>query len=162
MFYFNSANMSMLYGDIEGRLYYDELELPGSRKLWIGKDYTNFIVKDFNNLESPYIDLVDRSTTPRMPWHDIGVMVQGASARDVARHFIQRWNAIKVNFYFQSDTIEIYSRSSISLHLIFLIYFISNSSRKQSKTPPIHSYCQSRTTIARTTCQILELTSCTT
>lgn len=41
-------------------------------------------------------DLVDRSRTPRMPWHDIGCVVQGAAARDVARHFIMRWNAIKV------------------------------------------------------------------
>ncbi|XP_058805785.1 phospholipase D2 isoform X2 [Phymastichus coffea] len=94
----------MQYGDGEGRQYYDELELPGSRKLWIGKDYTNFIVKDFHNLDSPYIDLVDRSTTPRMPWHDIGVMVQGASARDVARHFIQRWNAIKLEKAKQNAT----------------------------------------------------------
>ncbi|XP_076290106.1 phospholipase D [Lasioglossum baleicum] len=68
----------------------------GTAKLWLGKDYTNFIVKDFNDLEKPYRDLVDRSTTPRMPWHDIGVMVQDATARDVARHFIQRWNAIKM------------------------------------------------------------------
>ncbi|XP_011168576.2 phospholipase D2 isoform X2 [Solenopsis invicta] len=65
-------------------------------KLWIGKDYTNFIVKDFNDLERPYQDLVDRTTTPRMPWHDIGVLVQNAAARDVARHFIQRWNAVKL------------------------------------------------------------------
>ncbi|CAK9803892.1 Phospholipase D1 [Anthophora quadrimaculata] len=71
-------------------------EYPGVAKLWLGKDYTNFIVKDFNDLEKPYQDLIDRSTTPRMPWHDIGVMVQNASARDVARHFIQRWNAIKM------------------------------------------------------------------
>lgn len=33
-----------------------------------------------------------------MPWHDIGCVVQGAAARDVARHFIMRWNAIKVRF----------------------------------------------------------------
>lgn len=65
-------------------------------KLWLGKDYTNFIVKDFNDLEKPYQDLVDRTTTPRMPWHDIGVLVQNAAARDVARHFIQRWNAAKL------------------------------------------------------------------
>ena len=73
-------------------------DLPGGPKLWLGKDYTNFIVKDFDCLERPYQDLVDRGTTPRMPWHDVGVMVQGAAARDVARHFIQRWNAIKVMF----------------------------------------------------------------
>ena len=34
---------------------------------------------------------------PRMPWHDVGMRMSGASARDVARHFILRWNAIKVN-----------------------------------------------------------------
>jgi len=44
-----------------------------------------------------FSDLVDRNTTPRMPWHDIGAMVVGAAARDVARHFIQRWNAVKVS-----------------------------------------------------------------
>lgn len=71
-------------------------DLDGSAKLWLGKDYTNFIVKDFANLESPYVDLVDRNTTPRMPWHDIGVYVEGKAARDVARHFIQRWNAAKL------------------------------------------------------------------
>lgn len=70
--------------------------LNGSSKLWVGKDYVNFIVKDFNNLDSPFDDFIDRVTTPRMPWHDIGVCVQGAAARDVSRHFIQRWNATKL------------------------------------------------------------------
>uniref|UniRef100_A0A1Y1KCY0 Phospholipase n=4 Tax=Photinus pyralis TaxID=7054 RepID=A0A1Y1KCY0_PHOPY len=70
-------------------------DLDGSAKFWVGKDYVNFIVKDFNNLEEPFDDLVDRTTTPRMPWHDMAVCVQNATARDVARHFIQRWNAAK-------------------------------------------------------------------
>nr|XP_008191551.1 PREDICTED: phospholipase D2 isoform X2 [Tribolium castaneum]XP_008191552.1 PREDICTED: phospholipase D2 isoform X2 [Tribolium castaneum] len=70
--------------------------LNGSSKLWVGKDYVNFIVKDFNNLDSPFDDFIDRVTTPRMPWHDVGVCVQGAAARDVSRHFIQRWNATKL------------------------------------------------------------------
>lgn len=68
----------------------------GSAKYWYGKDYTNFILKDFANLDAPFVDLVDRSSTPRMPWHDVGLCVYGASARDVARHFIQRWNATKL------------------------------------------------------------------
>jgi len=69
--------------------------LSGMAKYWLGKDYTNFIVKDFTNLDAPYQDLVDRNTTPRMPWHDIGAVVTGTAARDVSRHFIQRWNAVK-------------------------------------------------------------------
>ncbi|KAI4903033.1 hypothetical protein NFI96_033387 [Prochilodus magdalenae] len=41
-------------------------------------------------------DFIDRYKTPRMPWHDIGVAVHGKAARDVARHFIQRWNFTKL------------------------------------------------------------------
>ncbi|XP_053683600.1 phospholipase D2 [Sabethes cyaneus] len=71
-------------------------ELDGQAKLWIGKDYINFIVKDFSNLDMPYVDLVDRSTTVRMPWHDVATVVLGQAARDVSRHFIERWNAVKL------------------------------------------------------------------
>ncbi|CAG9767038.1 unnamed protein product [Ceutorhynchus assimilis] len=70
--------------------------LDGSAKLWVGKDYVNFIVKDFTNLESPFDDFIERVTTPRMPWHDVSMCVIGEAARDVARHFIQRWNATKL------------------------------------------------------------------
>lgn len=68
----------------------------GQAKYWFGKDYSNFIMKDWVNLDAPLVDQIDRTTTPRMPWHDVGVCVVGASARDVARHFIQRWNAVKL------------------------------------------------------------------
>ncbi len=64
--------------------------------LRFGKDYTNFIVKDFDDLESPYRDLIDRNVTHRMPWHDISACVYGYAARDAARHFIQRWNFTKM------------------------------------------------------------------
>ena len=32
-----------------------------------------------------------------MPWHDIAVAVQGSAARDVARHFIQRYTPVHCN-----------------------------------------------------------------
>lgn len=32
----------------------DGLGLQGSPKFWIGTDYANFIVKDFQNLHKPY------------------------------------------------------------------------------------------------------------
>ncbi|XP_017839064.1 phospholipase D2 isoform X1 [Drosophila busckii] len=71
-------------------------EFYGQAKYWFGKDYSNFILKDWMNLNAPFADIIDRTTTPRMPWHDVGICVVGASARDVARHFIQRWNAMKL------------------------------------------------------------------
>ena len=43
----------------------------------------------------PFKDSIDRKSVPRMPWHDVGGCVYGAAARDIARHFIQRWNHIK-------------------------------------------------------------------
>ncbi|XP_035741996.1 phospholipase D2-like isoform X1 [Vespa mandarinia] len=92
----DNATVLRPLGSGEEILTTDIFEIPDTTKLWLGKDYTNFIVKDFNDLEKPYRDLVDRSTTPRMPWHDVGVLIQGSAARDVARHFIQRWNAIKI------------------------------------------------------------------
>lgn len=72
------------------------VELNGLAKWWCGKDYTNFILKDFVELNLPFTDQIDRTCTPRMPWHDIGCVVVGHSARDLARHFIQRWNAAKL------------------------------------------------------------------
>ncbi|ELU04927.1 hypothetical protein CAPTEDRAFT_168015 [Capitella teleta] len=71
--------------------------LVGEIKLWMGKDYVNFIFKDFVELDKPFTDMVDRSVTPRMPWHDIGAVCYGHPARDVARHFIQRWNFTKLH-----------------------------------------------------------------
>lgn len=57
-----------------------------------GKDYSNPRVKDFIDVHLPDKDLIDRFTTPRMPWHDCHSRLEGQAARDVARHFIQRWN----------------------------------------------------------------------
>lgn len=53
-------------------------------------------MKDIDEVDKPFIDLIDRSEIPRMPWHDIGCVLFGDAARDVGRHFIQRWNFTKV------------------------------------------------------------------
>uniref|UniRef100_A0A8C5HWK9 Phospholipase n=1 Tax=Gouania willdenowi TaxID=441366 RepID=A0A8C5HWK9_GOUWI len=70
-------------------------ELQGNTRFWHGKDYCNFVYRDWIQLEKPFDDFIDRYTTPRMPWHDIASVVHGRAARDVARHFIQRWNFTK-------------------------------------------------------------------
>lgn len=57
-----------------------------------GKDYSNPRVKDFFALEKPYESMYNRDTTPRMPWHDVHMLTSGKVARDLARHFVQRWN----------------------------------------------------------------------
>nr|XP_014341999.1 PREDICTED: phospholipase D1 [Latimeria chalumnae] len=71
-------------------------ELFGDARFWHGKDYSNFVFKDWVQLDKPFDDFINRYTTPRMPWHDISSVVHGKAARDVARHFIQRWNFTKI------------------------------------------------------------------
>ncbi|XP_018596699.1 phospholipase D1-like isoform X2 [Scleropages formosus] len=77
-------------------LHTDVGELMGNTRFWHGKDYCNFVHKDWIQLDKPFDDFIDRHTTPRMPWHDIASVVHGKAARDVARHFIQRWNFTKI------------------------------------------------------------------
>ncbi|MCJ1454912.1 Phospholipase D1 [Mycoblastus sanguinarius] len=63
-------------------------------QLWPGKDYSNPRVQDFYALDKPYEEMYDRSKIPRMPWHDIHMQIVGQPARDLTRHFVQRWNYI--------------------------------------------------------------------
>ncbi|MDI1485223.1 MAG: Phospholipase D1 [Ramalina farinacea] len=63
-------------------------------QLWPGKDYSNPRVQDFYALDKPYEEMYDRAKVPRMPWHDIHMQVVGQPARDLTRHFVQRWNYI--------------------------------------------------------------------
>lgn len=63
-------------------------------QLWPGKDYSNPRVLDFFRLDDPYGEMYDRTTVPRMPWHDIGMQIVGQPARDLTRHFVQRWNYV--------------------------------------------------------------------
>lgn len=61
-------------------------------QIWPGKDYSNPRQRDFFNLDKPYEDMYNRQEVPRMPWHDVHMMVTGQPARDLVRHFVQRWN----------------------------------------------------------------------
>lgn len=63
-------------------------------QLWPGKDYSNPRVQDFYDLDKPYEEMYDRAKVPRMPWHDIHMQIVGQPARDLTRHFVQRWNYV--------------------------------------------------------------------
>ncbi|KAI8359820.1 hypothetical protein BD560DRAFT_449073 [Blakeslea trispora] len=64
-------------------------------QVWPGKDYSNPRIIDFHTLSKPFEDNQDRKTLPRMPWHDISLRIAGPAARDVSRHFVQRWNFLR-------------------------------------------------------------------
>ncbi|KZP31489.1 phospholipase D [Athelia psychrophila] len=71
----------------------DDTEVgPETSEIWPGKDYSNPRILDFHTLNKPDEDLYDRAKIPRMPWHDVSMQVVGQPARDLCRHFVQRWN----------------------------------------------------------------------
>ncbi|OAY75359.1 Phospholipase D zeta 1 [Ananas comosus] len=65
--------------------------------IWPGKDYYNPRESEPNSWEDTMKDELDRSKYPRMPWHDVHCALWGPPCRDVARHFVQRWNFAKRN-----------------------------------------------------------------
>lgn len=94
--------LSNRYYENEENEAFEDLEdiLPKNSDLgyytWIGKDYSNVYVEDIKQIDEYSKDQFSRTEVPRMPWRDQGLMVIGESARDLARHFIQRWNQCKV------------------------------------------------------------------
>jgi phospholipase D1/2 len=67
----------------------------GHCQLFPGKDYSNPRVQDFFRLNEPYEEMYDRGRIPRMPWHDVSMQIVGQPARDLTRHFVQRWNYVR-------------------------------------------------------------------
>ncbi|KAF5752177.1 Phospholipase D P1 ZETA 1 isoform 1 [Tripterygium wilfordii] len=65
--------------------------------VWPGKDYYNPRESEPNSWEDVMKDELDRGKYPRMPWHDVHCALWGPPCRDVARHFVQRWNYAKRN-----------------------------------------------------------------
>ncbi|CAN1281296.1 Phospholipase D zeta 1 [Linum perenne] len=64
---------------------------------WPGKDYYNPRESEPNSWEDTMKDELDRTKYPRMPWHDVHCALWGPPCRDIARHFVQRWNHAKRN-----------------------------------------------------------------
>ncbi|GJT61631.1 phospholipase D zeta 1-like protein [Tanacetum coccineum] len=63
--------------------------------VWPGKDYYNPRKSEPNSWEDTMKDELNREKYPRMPWHDVHCALWGPSCRDIARHFVQRWNYAK-------------------------------------------------------------------
>lgn len=69
----------------------------GKDTIFPGQDYSNARIRDNYDVHNASLEVIDRKSYPRMPWHDISVQISGSAARDAARHFIERWNFIKTS-----------------------------------------------------------------
>ncbi len=62
------------------------------KPLFPGKDYYNPLILTHSGLDRPFVDLLDRDTCCRLPWHDVHARVDGDCAKAVAQNFLERWN----------------------------------------------------------------------
>ena len=47
--------------------------------------------KDFKNVSKYWKSAIYRHL-PRLPWHDVGLRIEGATIIDISSHFIDYWN----------------------------------------------------------------------
>ncbi|XP_021721568.1 phospholipase D zeta 1-like [Chenopodium quinoa] len=105
---------------------YDTLEHKVSDDppaIWPGKDYYNPRESEPNSWEDAIKDQLDRTAYPRMPWHDVHCALFGPPCRDVARHFVQRWNYAKRNKAPNEQTIPLLMPQQ---HMVIPHYMGSN------------------------------------
>ncbi|KAJ3271230.1 hypothetical protein HDV01_006963 [Terramyces sp. JEL0728] len=87
------GGLDLCYGrwDTSNHDVTDALPLP----YFIGQDYSNPRIKDFEDVQEYSRTLIDRNELTRMPWHDISIGMTGEPVADVVAHFTERWNFIR-------------------------------------------------------------------
>ncbi|KAH7052850.1 hypothetical protein BKA57DRAFT_390961, partial [Linnemannia elongata] len=92
----NIQGLDLCFGRYDSRTHQlADYHPSGNGTIWPGQDYSNPRIKDFTNVKDYNNDLIERKLLGRMPWHDVSIGVAGQPARDIARHFVQRWNFVK-------------------------------------------------------------------
>ncbi|KAG9066893.1 hypothetical protein KI688_012805 [Linnemannia hyalina] len=90
------GGLDLCFGRYDSRTHQlSDYHPSGNGTIWPGQDYSNPRIKDFTNVKDYNNDLIERKLLGRMPWHDVSIGVAGQPARDIARHFVQRWNFVK-------------------------------------------------------------------
>jgi len=82
---------------------FDPAELEGKGQMFPGQDYTNPRLADFRNIREYQTPLIDKKSTPRMPFHDAMIKLIGPVVADLCRHFLQYWNHVEVDVYGKGD-----------------------------------------------------------
>ncbi|KAG0234011.1 hypothetical protein BGW42_006992 [Actinomortierella wolfii] len=90
------GGLDLCFGRYDSRTHQlSDYHPSGGLTVWPGQDYSNPRIKDFVNVKDYNANLIEKKLLPRMPWHDVSIGVAGPPARDIARHFVQRWNFVK-------------------------------------------------------------------
>ena len=125
------GGLDLCYGrdDTADHLLTDYSEDYPQGRFWHGQDYSNPRLANVTRVDNPAYSSVDRAHFPRMPWHDISCVVTGAAARDLARHFIQRWNFIK--------NVKAKSKQAVSFLVPYRELVLSSSLSPENQSPSL-------------------------
>ncbi|KAI0259452.1 hypothetical protein BC834DRAFT_630910 [Gloeopeniophorella convolvens] len=70
-----------------------------SRTLFPGQDYNNARITDFQDVYNYVSGTISVLESPRMPWHDVHMTIDGPVVLDIVQHFVERWNEVKNRKY---------------------------------------------------------------
>jgi phospholipase D1/2 len=65
------------------------------KEIWVGQDYNNARIMDFEDVGDWRANMLNRTESARMPWHDVSMSAKGPIVHSFSAHFIQRWNFVK-------------------------------------------------------------------
>lgn len=68
-------------------------------QVFMGQDYNNARFQDFGDVATPFIESFDRAEVPRMGWHDVAIQINGPACVSLERHFVERWEFLRVFKY---------------------------------------------------------------
>ncbi|KAH9974594.1 hypothetical protein BGW80DRAFT_1436752 [Lactifluus volemus] len=66
-----------------------------SRTIFPGQDFNNDRITDYHNVSDYVNENISVLESPRMPWQDVHMTIDGPVVLDIVQHFIERWNWIK-------------------------------------------------------------------
>ena len=100
------GGLDLCYGrmDTNSHPLHDPASLEGQGETFPGIDYANPRIADFRNVREYSNSLIEKNVVPRLPWHDIAMMVVGEPVKDLTRHFIQTWNFAQIELNGKKDS----------------------------------------------------------
>lgn len=99
------GGLDLCYGrlDLNSHPLHDPTLEENGVETFPGIDYSNPRITDFRNVRVHHTSSIKKNETPRLPWHDVAVMVIGEPTKDIARHFIQCWNFAQIDLKGKRD-----------------------------------------------------------
>lgn len=79
--------------------------------VFLGQDYNNARIADFEDVAHWDQNKVDRKQSSRMGWSDISISLHGPCVHDLRRHFVDRWNFIFEEKYNVRSDVRYYKLS---------------------------------------------------